>query len=163
MTSGAILPCNYAVYELALGGDLFDFVASGPLPIGIVRFYFEKIMLGISYLHSKGIIHRDIKAENILLDGNLLPKISGFSHSNYNEEMNDGFTTRRRGTEAYMAPEILAYLPYMPASGDIFAAGTLLFILHAGYPAFQRASGSDPWYRLMAEGNIEHFWKRHQI
>jgi serine/threonine protein kinase len=120
-------------------------------------------MLGIFYLHSEETFHRNICAENILLDGNLQPKISGFSHCINNEEMNDGFTTRRRGTEAYyMAPEILANVPYMPASGDIFAAGTLLFILYAGYPAFQRASGSDPWYRLIAEGNIEHFWKFHQ-
>lgn len=90
-------------------------------------------MKGISYLHSNGIFHRDIKAEKILLDVNLQPKISGFKHSINNLKMNDDFTSSRSGTKHYMAPEILGIAHYKPATADIFAAGTL----HLRWPQFQ--------------------------
>ena len=60
-----------------------------------------------------------------------------------------------------MSPELLAKQAYDPASADIFAAGAILFILYAGYPAFGKASISDGWYKLVAEGNFDFFWQCH--
>ena len=45
---------------------------------------------------------------------------------------------------------------------DIFAAGTVLFILYAGNPPFPIATLTDPWYKKIAEGNVESFWQGHQ-
>ena len=71
----------YAVYEVALGGELFQFVALGPLPENMVRMFFKQLMTAIEYIHSQGVYHRDLKLENILLNGNLELMIADFGLS----------------------------------------------------------------------------------
>ena len=51
----------YVVQEVALGGEIFDFVATGPLPEKISRMYFKQLIAGLSFLHHNGVFHRDIK------------------------------------------------------------------------------------------------------
>ena len=129
----------YAVQEVALGGEIFDFVATGPFPETIARQYFKQLISGLSYLHQKGVFHRDIKPENILLSADLTLKIADFGFSKHISQTHGGITRTRLGTEPYMCPEILYGQPYSPASGDLFAAGVILFILYAGYPPFGKA------------------------
>lgn len=50
------------------GGELLDFIALGGLPEDICRYFFKQIMLGLHHLHSHGIVHLDMKSENILVD-----------------------------------------------------------------------------------------------
>ena len=74
-------PCTYAVLEPALGGEIFDFVATGAFPIEIARMYAKKMMDGIAHLHSNGVYHRDLKPDNIFLDSILELKIADFGMS----------------------------------------------------------------------------------
>jgi serine/threonine protein kinase len=76
-------------------------------------------------------------------------------------EMMGSCTRTRLGTEPYMSPEILAYKAYDPAKGDIFAAGAILFILYAGYPAFGKASNQDGWYKMLIDEDVGTFWSCH--
>jgi serine/threonine protein kinase len=92
--------------ELANAGDLKDFARANP---GSPMLYklLKDVLLGLEYLHSKGIIHRDLKAQNILLvkqDGVLTAKISDFGIS---KDTGSGgqSSSMMVGTIEYMAPE----------------------------------------------------------
>ena len=66
---------------MARGGELFSFVALGPLPENMARMYFKKLMNGIEYMHKEGVYHRDLKLENILLNEELELMIADFGLS----------------------------------------------------------------------------------
>ena len=72
----------YMVFELLDNGDLVQFFKNKPLfeENELIPF-FRKIVQGVGYLHSKNILHRDIKLDNILLDKHLNPKIIDFGIS----------------------------------------------------------------------------------
>jgi len=66
----------YLVLELASGGDLFDYCAHrGPLPEDEAHSFFSQLLRGVSWMHMHGIVHRDIKLENCILDENMQLKL----------------------------------------------------------------------------------------
>lgn len=88
-------------------------------------------------------------------------KIADFGFSKHISETHAGLTKTRLGTEPYMSPELLYSQKYSPASGDLFAAGVILFILYAGYPPFGRAVSNDQWYVYLWTGQYDKFWHFH--
>jgi serine/threonine protein kinase len=139
----------YIVLSLALGGNLYDFIATGAFPERVARWYFRQLITGLSCMHSKGVYHRDLKPENILIDEDLNLLITDFGYAKNDEEMKDGITRTNLGSEGYKSPEFYLRIPYSPASTDLFAAGAILFILMAGHPAFKAAKITDAWYKLI--------------
>ncbi|KAK6940281.1 NAF domain [Dillenia turbinata] len=98
------------------------------------RRYFQQLIDGVDYCHSKGVFHRDLKPENLLLDsqGNL--KISDFGLSAMPEQ---GVTLRTTcGTPNYVAPEVLSHKGYNGAVADVWSCGVILYVLMAGYLPF---------------------------
>ncbi len=88
-------------------------------------------------MHSKGVYHRDLKLENILLSEALDLKIGDFGLSINIEEMKGSPTTTTLvGSIAYFPPEIFDFLPFVPSSFDIFTAGYILFALFTGKAPF---------------------------
>jgi serine/threonine protein kinase len=75
--------------------------------------------------------------------------------------MTGSLTGTRLGTEAYMSPELFAGRAYNPAQADLFAAGTIIFILYAGYPPFSKAHARDSWYNLILNNRFDTFWSCH--
>ena len=73
----------YVVQEVALGGEIFDFVATGSFSEKIARMYFRQLVNGLSFLHHNGVFHRDIKPENVLLASDLKLKIADFGFSKH--------------------------------------------------------------------------------
>ena len=95
------------VMELCPGGDLLNYVRKRrKLTEPSAKYLFKQIMQGIAYMHSIGIVHRDIKLDNILLDGQGNVKIGDFGVSR-RVEKDDELLFEQCGTPAYIAPEIV--------------------------------------------------------
>ncbi|KAK6938049.1 Protein kinase domain, partial [Dillenia turbinata] len=123
----------YIILEFITGGELFDkIVHHGRLSEAESRRYFQQLIDGVDYCHSKGVFHRDLKPENLLLDsqGNL--KISDFGLSASPEQ---GVTLLRTtcGTPNYVAPEVLGYKGYNGAAADVWSCGVILYVERAEY------------------------------
>ncbi|GMN40200.1 hypothetical protein TIFTF001_009435 [Ficus carica] len=113
----------YIILEYITGGELFDkIVRQGRLSEAEARGYFQQLIDGVDYCHSKGVYHRDLKPENLLLDsqGNL--KISDFGLSALPEQ---GVSLLRTtcGTPNYVAPEVLSHKGYNGAVADVWSCG----------------------------------------
>lgn len=128
----------YFVVELAAGGELFHEVAGkGRLSEDIARRYFRQLISAVKHCHSRGVFHRDLKLDNLLLDedGNL--KVTDFGLSAVTDQIRpDGLLHTVCGTPSYVAPEILAKRGYDGAKVDIWSCGVVLFSLTAGYLPF---------------------------
>ncbi|XP_062095694.1 probable leucine-rich repeat receptor-like serine/threonine-protein kinase At3g14840 isoform X2 [Humulus lupulus] len=118
------------VYEYmennSLANSLFDWNTRQKICVGIAR--------GLAFLHEESalkIVHRDIKATNILLDKNLNPKISDFGLAKLNEEENTHISTRVAGTIGYMAPEY-ALWGYLTDKADVYSFGVMTMEIVAG-------------------------------
>lgn len=114
----------FLIVDLMLGGDLRYHMKSGrPFEPERVRFYAAQTALAINYLHESGYIHRDIKPDNLLLDGQGNVHITDFNLSVRRDDM------RRRGvvgTRSYMAPEIISRQKYDEAV-DWWALGVCIY------------------------------------
>jgi len=150
------------VLEYAPGGELFDilYYTSALEPI-VGRTYFRQMLAGLEACHNAGVAHRDIKPQNLLLDSRFNLKLTDFGLSKVFESDADAMMkTTYVGTRGYQAPELLLEKPY-DLTCDIFSAGVVLFILLTGYPPFEQAQVSDRWFKPLAKGDYEKFWKSH--
>ncbi|CAD6267107.1 unnamed protein product [Miscanthus lutarioriparius] len=126
----------YLVMELAPGGDLLSRLAALPrrrLPEHTARRIFVQLVAVLSYYHARGVAHRDIKPQNILLDGDGNLKVSDFGLSALPEDVR---LHTACGTPAYAAPEVLRRKAYDGAKADAWSCGVILFVLLAGHLPF---------------------------
>lgn len=139
----------YIFLELCDGGDLNDVVMeAGGLSEEQACHFFRQIMGAISYIHSLGIAHRDIKLENILVTRDGCAKLTDFGlckHQESGNKLNTGC-----GTLVYAAPEIIKGQPYDGMKSDIWSVGIVLYAMVANH--FPWADGDDlPPERLAHE------------
>ncbi|KAK9711003.1 cytochrome c oxidase subunit 1 [Basidiobolus ranarum] len=122
----------YMLLEYVIGGELFSHLRrAGRFTGDMTRFYAAEIILAIEYLHSKDIIYRDLKPENLLLDEHGHIKITDFGFAKIVEDR----TWTLCGTPEYLAPEIIQSKGHGKAV-DWWALGILIFEMLAGYPPF---------------------------
>lgn len=154
--------CFAIIIEYVSGGELFDFVAeTGKFSEAVSRAYFHQMMNGLHFMHHKGFAHRDIKPENILLSEKFVLKLADFGFSTeLKGKDGSGVLHTKLGTEGYMAPEVPTKT-YDGKKTDIFGAGVILFIIYAGNPPFEKATVTDPYYKLIKEKNYKYFWSAH--
>ncbi|WVN89329.1 uncharacterized protein L203_104551 [Cryptococcus depauperatus CBS 7841] len=102
----------------------------------LVRFFTEQILEGLAYLHSKNIWHRDLKGDNILVDGQGICKISDFGISKQTADAYDsaGQATAMKGSVFWMAPEVLQSSNEQSYSGkvDIWSLGCVVIEMWTG-------------------------------
>ncbi|XP_053456179.1 protein kinase C iota type [Nycticebus coucang] len=132
----------FFVIEYVNGGDLmFHMQRQRKLPEEHARFYSAEISLALNYLHERGIIYRDLKLDNVLLDSEGHIKLTDYGMCK--EGLRPGDTTSTFcGTPNYIAPEILRGEDY-GFSVDWWALGVLMFEMMAGRSPFDIVGSSD--------------------
>lgn len=122
------------VMEYCSGGELFDYLGKVKrFSDNEARKKFRQIVSAIQYLHHNGIVHRDLKAENILLDDKGNIKIADFGFADFCSE--DCLMDQFCGSPPYAAPELFQGIKYIGFKVDIWSLGVILFALLVGsYP-----------------------------
>nr|CDS28812.2 serine:threonine protein kinase MARK2 [Hymenolepis microstoma] len=121
----------YLVMEYASGGEVFDFlVTHGKMAEREARAKFRQIVSAVQYCHQKKVVHRDLKAENLLLDAQMNVKIADFGFSN--EFSSDKKLDTFCGSPPYAAPELFEGRKYDGPEVDVWSLGVILYTLVSG-------------------------------
>lgn len=156
----------YIVMQFAENGSLLDLIRRrSQLPENESRVIYKQLLSALEYCHRNGIVHRDIKCENLLFDSENVLKLIDFGFARrylpLKSSGDEGFSTSRVGVQqttaevpkrqlsetycgsyAYACPEILIGEPYDPRHADIWASGVVLFAMVFGRLPFDDADFS---------------------
>ena len=139
---------------------------------GEARFWFRQLIMGVVFLHSKGICHRDLSPENVMVDGLegliidlgmclRVPYVDPQHVDRFTDVRGSGGRTPRCffrpqgpcGKLPYMSPEIYSNRhPFDGAAADVWTSGTILFCMITGNRSYQRPHLSDPQFYWMSQG-----------
>lgn len=130
----------YLIMELITGGTLRELLNErGPMPPHAAAAVMRGMLTGLSVAHNKGMIHRDIKPDNVLIDSDHRVKLADFGLVRAAAEASHS-SEQIVGTVSYLSPEQVDGSPMTHAS-DVYSAGILLFELLTGRTPF---SGETP-------------------
>ncbi|KAL2916455.1 hypothetical protein HK105_203888 [Polyrhizophydium stewartii] len=117
--------------------DLFECIEQfDRIPESTARFIFRQVAEAVRYLHSRGVVHRDIKDENIVIDDKFHVKLIDFGSAAIEPDDPTHLFDRFQGTIQYASPEILRGEKYRGRPTDIWALGILLYTILYGEVPF---------------------------
>ncbi|CAH1732401.1 cAMP-dependent protein kinase catalytic subunit beta-like isoform X1 [Aphis gossypii] len=124
----------YFIMPMVSIGTLFELVSEyGRLSENVVRFFSAQILLGIEFLHATGLVHRNLKPENVLVNVNGYVRLSGFGESKLIGRASRTYSLC--GTPDYMPPEMVGFRGYGLAV-DYWSLGIMLYEMAAARPPF---------------------------
>jgi eukaryotic-like serine/threonine-protein kinase len=132
---------HYIVMELLPGQTLKDLVADGPLSLEDAVVLTRQVAQGMAVAHRRGLVHRDLKPQNILLTEEGLAKVGDFGLVQAEENMQLTQPGTVWGTVQYLSPEQAQGLP-ADARSDVYALGTIFYELLTGRPPYQGATSA---------------------
>ncbi|KAG5645667.1 hypothetical protein DXG03_005504 [Asterophora parasitica] len=143
----------WIVTELCCGGELFDYLAEkGRLAEEEAKIIFGQLCLAVAYLHENGIVHRDLKLENVLLDERCRVKLGDFG---FTREFERGsFMETFCGTTGYASPEMLQGKKYQGPEVDVWSLGIIMYCLLTGTLPFDD-DDEDVMRQLIIQGDFE--------
>lgn len=148
----------YIVMEFVQGGLLFDLCQTmGAMGEDAGRFFMHQMLDSVEFMHTRRVVHRDLKLENILIDDNLNLKLADFGFACYK---NIDALKSYRGTMTYMAPEIKEGKTYKGTNVDMFSIGVILFIIVQGIFPFKEARKEEYFYNLLLEGKTDLYFQK---
>lgn len=141
----------FLAMERVHGASLWQWVESPP-PANELLDVFDQILGALSHAHARGVVHRDLKPDNILLEegpnGRLRARLIDFGVAQHHEDQpEDELESSIVGTPEYMSPEQCIGSPTVSAPSDIYAVGVMLYELLSGRLPF---TGSNPAATLLA-------------
>jgi len=152
---------HYFIFmELAGGGELFDQVidrGSNAMPEEVAKGFMRQLLAGVKHCHDRGIAHRDLKLENVLLTKQGVLKIIDFGLSHqYKGSAEAGFDrskplTDTCGSKSYAAPEVLGGRGYDGYAADMWSLGVSLFAMLSGFFPLDEATAKDWRYPKLLE------------
>jgi serine/threonine protein kinase len=146
-------PANYIVLEYVRGKSLRDWLNRGEIPQPQVFAVMHGVLQALDYAHRHGIVHRDMKPENVLLSDEGMVKVADFGIARLTDDTGAGSTATKTGTTVgtpqYMSPEQVASSK-VDGRSDLYSAGIMFYELIVGQPPFT-ASEADGPFTLMAK------------
>ncbi|OMJ70533.1 hypothetical protein SteCoe_31463 [Stentor coeruleus] len=122
----------HIILEYALGSSLESFIKSRAIDLNEISKIFKQILSTVNYCHNMGVVHRDLKLTNIIIDPAKRIKIIDFGFSTIT---NGGLLKMFCGTPEYMAPELVSQKPYLGHKTDMWSLGVILYyMLTKTYP-----------------------------
>ncbi|XP_025204917.1 testis-specific serine/threonine-protein kinase 3-like [Melanaphis sacchari] len=116
--------------EFAENGDLFTHLRNTVMKESQIRSWLVQILWAFMYMHSMGVVHRDLKCENILLTSNYNVRIADFGFARFVDRGRNPGADTLCGTLTYSSPELLyGKRPYNPVFSDVWAIGVVLFMM----------------------------------
>lgn len=119
--------------EHASNGDLLSRIRElGKIEETQAGIWFTQLVTAIDYCHSRGVVHRDLKCENLLLDDFNVLKVTDFGFARSGMKVSRGHYPLSQtycGSYAYASPEILTGTPYVPQNADIWSMGVVLYVM----------------------------------
>nr|CAD7579632.1 unnamed protein product [Timema californicum] len=118
------------------------------------RRWFQQIVDGVEYCHERGVVHRDIKCENLLMDIEYNIKLADFDFARGHMKPINGVSPLNEtfcGSYAYASPEILLGVPYQPQLSDIWSMGVVLYAI-----VFGRLPFDDTYYKQLLKVSSWH-------
>ena len=138
---GVHLGRHYFVMDVVQGDDLRVPLRSGPFPPREAARIARDIALGLAHMHEQGVLHRDVKPANILLDQSGRPRLVDFGIAHIDGAHSLTNTGDLLGTPAYMSPEqALGERPKIGPRSDVYSLCSVLYHLLTGRPPFTGAS-----------------------
>jgi eukaryotic-like serine/threonine-protein kinase len=126
----------FIVMELLPGRTLKDLAGHHPLPLPVAVGFARQVAQGMAYAHRRGLIHRDLKPQNVLITEDGQAKVADFGLAMRNEQTQLTQPGTVWGTVQYLSPEQAQGLPAGPRS-DVYALGAIVYELLAGRPPFE--------------------------
>lgn len=130
----------FLVMEFIDGGDMHSLLSKRErLPEDEAREFFRALVSCLQYCHGRGVSHRDLKLENLLITNDGKIKVCDFGLASVRGLRNDGneLCNTIVGTEDFSAPEIIRSVPYSGDQADMWSAGILLYVMLAGFCPFR--------------------------
>ncbi|CAK4616251.1 unnamed protein product [Aphanomyces euteiches] len=134
----------YLVFDYCAGGDLFDALERTHFPAHAAKRYFYQIAHAVAFMHTRGIAHRDLSLENVLLHEDDCYVCDFGVAAPAALQTNDSV-----GKRFYMAPEVVKGVSYDPTKADVWSLGIMLVLMLTGSPLCQRATSRDCRYAYM--------------
>jgi len=129
----------HLILEFVEGRELCEIVETTNVPENVCRHLFRQILVAVEYMHAKGVVHRDLKLENIIVDKHGNAKIIDLGFGNFFFGPNHLLKTFC-GSPDYAAPELFLGKPYLGVQADIWSLGVMLFAMLSGFLPFKNTN-----------------------